>query len=83
MKCHYTYDQKGKKHFIPMCLGTIYSFNKKDCCCPDPLTDHHFEKERYNKVLSEKNETISMMQSEINHLKKVIVHLNKTTKNSR
>lgn len=78
MKCYYTFDKKtGKKVFIPMCMGTIYSSNKKDCCCLDPLTDHHFEKQRYNEVLKQKNESIESMQAEIKHLHAVIKKLTK------
>jgi hypothetical protein len=78
MKCYYTIDPKTlKKVFIPMCCGTIYTKNKEDCCCPDPLTEHYFEKERYNKVLEAKNETIKWMQSEIDHLNKIIKSLTK------
>jgi hypothetical protein len=73
MKCYYTIDPKTlKKVFIPMCYSTVYSKDKRDCSCPDPLTEHHFEKERFNKVVLQKNETIESMQAEINHLNKVI-----------
>lgn len=76
MKCYYTIDPKTlKKVLIPMCHSVCESHNKKDCTCPDPLTEHQFQKERYNKVLSEKNQTIEAMQAEINHLNKVIVKL--------
>lgn len=77
MKCHNTYDKKGKKHFIPMCYGTIHSFDIEGCCCDDPLTKHHFEKERFNKVIEQKNKSISYMQYEILQLNKVIEKLNK------
>lgn len=77
MKCHYTYDEKGKKYFIPMCYGTIHTQRMEDCCCHDPLTDHHFEKKRFNQVVQKKNQTIQCQQSEINHLKNVIIKLNK------
>jgi len=66
-----------------MCMSTIYTQNKEDCSCPDPLTEHHFEKERYNKVLASKNETIECMEGELNHLRKVIINLNKLIKTSR
>lgn len=77
MKCHYTYDEKGKKHFIPMCYGNLHELKNENCNCPDPLTEHHFEKERFNLEIQKKNQTIEAMQSEINHLKKVIIKLNK------
>jgi hypothetical protein len=75
MKCYYTIDPKTlKKVLIPMCMGTII---RNKCCCPDPLTEHQFQKERYNKVLDEKNQTIEAMQAEINHLNKIIQKLKK------
>lgn len=78
MKCHYTYDSKtGKRVFIPMCYGTCDTHNLEDCNCPNPLTEHHFAKERYNKVLNQKNESIAAMQAEIKHLHNVIKNLKK------
>lgn len=77
MKCHYTYDpESGEKVFIPMCYGTIYTLDKEDCHCADPLQNwNQFEKERFNKILEQKNESIKSMQSEIIHLRKVIEKL--------
>lgn len=73
MKCYYTIDPgTQKKVFIPMCYGTIYSHDKEDCCCADPLTEHYFEKKRFNKVVIEKNKTIESMQSELEHLRKIL-----------
>lgn len=73
MKCHFTIDPKTKKKvFIPMCFGTIHTLDKDDCCCPEPLTEHHFEKERFNKVLKEKNATIEAQQNELNRLRKIL-----------
>lgn len=76
MKCYYTLDPKtGKKVFIPMCYGTVDTKDIKDCHCPDPLTEHHFEKERYNEVLKKKNESIAEYQAEIKNLYNVIKNL--------
>jgi len=73
MKCHYTIDPKTKeKFFIPMCYGTCHSQDIEDCCCPEPLTEHHFEKERFNKVVKEKNATIEAQQNELNRLRKIL-----------
>lgn len=78
MKCYYTFDKKtGKKVFIPMCYGTVDTQDITDCNCPDPLTEHHFEKQRYNEVLKQKNESIESMQAEIKHLHAVIKNLKK------
>ncbi|MFH6944587.1 hypothetical protein [Flavobacterium sp. FlaQc-50] len=81
MKCHYTFDPKtAKKVFIPMCYGTVDTKDITDCHCPDPLTEHHFQKERYNAVLKQKNESIADMQAEIKHLHTVINSLKKKIK---
>jgi hypothetical protein len=73
MKCHYTIDLKTKKKvFIPMCYGTVHSFDKKDCCCEEPLTEYRFEKERFNKVVEKKNKTITALESELKHLRKIL-----------
>ena len=55
-----------------MCYGTIYSHDMDDCCCENPLTEYHFEKERFNVAIDKKNKTIKSMQSEIDHLNKII-----------
>lgn len=72
MKCYHTYDKEGNKHFIPMCWGTVHSKDPDDCICSDPLTEHYFEKKRFNEVVQEKNETIKNLQSEVDHLRSLI-----------
>lgn len=73
MKCYYTFDSKTKKKvLIPMCYGTIHSFDLEDCICEPPLTEYFFEKERFNKIVEKKNETIQILLSEIEYLKKII-----------
>lgn len=73
MKCYYTIDPKtNKKVFIPMCFGTIHTLDKDDCNCSEPLTEHHFEKERFNKILKGKNDTIAAQQNELNRLRKIL-----------
>lgn len=80
MKCYFTVDPKTlKKVFIPMCYGTVDSHDIDDCICSNPLTDYQFKKERFNKVLKEKNDTISSQQAEIKHLNKIIASLKKTS----
>lgn len=81
MKCYHTIDPKTKKKvFIPMCYGTIYSHDLNDCCCENPLTEYHFEKDRFNVAIENKNQTIKSMQSEIDYLNKII---NKNIKNGK
>lgn len=78
MKCYYTIDKETlKKVFIPMCLGTIYTHKVEDCCCDEPIANHQFEKERFNKVVQKQNETIISMASEILHLNSIIDNINK------
>ncbi len=73
MKCYHTIDPKTlKKVFIPMCFGTIYSKDKKDCCCEEPLTEYRFEKQKFNEMIEKKNNTIRAMEAELNHLRKII-----------
>jgi hypothetical protein len=73
MKCYYTIDPKTlKKVFIPMCWGTIHSMDIEDCNCENPLTQHYFEKERFNKIVEDKNKTIISQQNEIKHLNQII-----------
>lgn len=63
-----------------MCYGTINSQNINGCNCPEPLTEHNFQKKRYNEVLAQKNNTIKEMQSEMRHLRKIIISLTKTSR---
>lgn len=75
MKCYHTYDKKGQKHFIPMCYGSINSGDIDGCNCLEPITEYRFQKERFNTVLKQKDDTISSLESELNHLRKVIISL--------
>ena len=76
MKCYFTIDPiTNEKVFIPMCYSTIYTLDKEDCTCPEPLTEHYFEKKRFNDIVKLKNETIKDMQVEIKHLNKIIKNL--------
>lgn len=78
MKCFYTTDPKTlKKVLIPMCMSVVESGDIRDCNCSEPLTEYHFEKERFNKVVIEKNKTIESLQAEVLHLNKIISKLNK------
>ena len=73
MKCYYTIDPKtNKKVLIPMCYGAMDTRDIDDCNCSEPLTEHHFEKERFNKVVKEKNATIEAQQNELNRLRKIL-----------
>lgn len=80
MKCYHTYDEKGQKHFIPMCYGSIESRDIEDCTCPEPITEYRFAKERFNTILEQKDGHIKELESELNHLRKVIINLNKSKK---
>ena len=76
MRCYHTYD-KGKKYLIPHCMSVLNSNDIADCTCEPYLTDHHFEKERYNKVLTEKNEIIKQLLYENKILMQEIKELKK------
>lgn len=75
MKCYFTYDENGDKHFIPMCWGTIHSNDKDDCVCQESMTTKSFEKTRFNNIIENKNQTIKEMQEEMDHLVNVIDNL--------
>lgn len=74
MKCYYTY-QDGVRYLIPQCYDVLYSDDIEDCNCSSPLTGHQFEKERFNKVVAEKNETIEILLSENARLLKEMTKL--------
>lgn len=80
MKCYHTYDEKGKKHFIPMCYGSINLQCISGCNCPEPTTEYRFAKELFNKILEQKDDTIASLEAELTHLRKVIIKLNKNIK---
>lgn len=70
MKCYYHYDEVSqKKILIPHCWGTIHSEDIEDCICQSE-TLNSFEKEKFNKVINEKDKQIEEMQE-------LIVELNK------
>jgi len=66
-----------------MCYGNLHNLINENCNCDDPLTEHHFEKERFNKVVQDKNQIIESYQVEIKHLKKIITTLNKASNGQR
>ena len=71
MKCHWTHDEKGKKHFIPGCQGTMHSLDIDDCCCVTN-TFFQFENQLFNKMLVERNEKIQELEIEIVRLNAII-----------
>jgi len=80
LKCHYTYDEKGERFFIPECYGTIHTLDMEDCHCTDYMTFEKFEKKIYNEELKNRNRIIADMESEIKHLHKVIQGLKLKTR---
>lgn len=80
MRCYYHFDEKTKtKILIPYCLAVVHSDDKEDCTCV-PDTFAQFEKERYNKVLSEKSLEINGMRDIIDKLNKRVEFLTKKKK---
>lgn len=61
-----------------MCWGTVDTKDLDDCHCENPLTEHQFEKERFNRTLDKKNESIRNYESEIKRLNKIILKQIKT-----
>lgn len=72
-KCHFTYED-GVKYFIPGCYSSIYEEDKRNCTCTDSID---FEKERYNKVVSELKEENKYLTSENKKLIRIIDKLKK------
>jgi hypothetical protein len=58
-----------------MCYGNLHNLKNESCNCSDPLTEHHFQKERFNLVVKQKNESIASMEAELKHLREVIINL--------
>lgn len=72
MKCHYTYDENGKRFFIPYCWPALHG-GKEACTCNDfPETWKQFERKEYNEKLAAKNKEIKELEQEIEHLHNVI-----------
>ena len=80
MRCYYHFDEETKqKVLIPQCWAVVHSYDKRDCTCV-PDTFAQFEKERYNKVLSEKSLEINGMRDIIDKLNKRVEFLTKKNK---
>lgn len=75
MRCHYTYDLDGNRHHIPGCWSVVISGDPEDCTCGPAFTLHHFESQRFNKVLAEKDDEIKGLRIEVKRLGRIIEHL--------
>lgn len=75
MNCHYTYDSEtNQKVLIPGCMSVVHSNDINDCCCGD-LSFNAFENQRYNELISQRNETIKELQNEVQYLHTIIEKL--------
>ena len=75
MKCYYTYDSESlQKVLIPGCMSVIHSNDINDCCCEGHKFEP-FENQRFNKTLSERNETIQQLLNEVQYLHTIIEKL--------
>jgi len=77
-KCHYVYDKKYGKVLIPGCYGTAFHYpNMNYCTCRDfPETFKEFEKQEYNKILSEKQQYIKELEKEVFRLTRILRKVN-------
>lgn len=74
MRCHYIYDKKAGKVWIPGCWGGING--PEGCNCNSSnMTFAQFEKKIYNEKLSELNKENSELQKEIFRLNRIIKKL--------
>ena len=72
MKCHFAFDEEtNHKVLIPGCMSVVHSDDIEDCTCSD-FSYSKFEKERYNKLLNERNQEIKELQKEVVRLNKRI-----------
>ena len=76
MKCHFVYDKKtGEKLLIPFCYGSMHREDLECCTCSPTFTFHQFEKQAYNKKLTEAKEWIDFLLYEIKDLHQYIEYL--------
>lgn len=76
MKCHYIYDKKLGKILIPGCISVSISNDMSRCTCINEITFNQFEKQRYNKILSEKQSYINELEKEIARLNRILKRIN-------
>lgn len=75
MKCYFAFDEeKNQKVLIPGCRSVVHSNDIEDCTCQE-LTYSKFEKERYNKILNERNQEIKELRSEAIRLNNLLYKL--------
>lgn len=76
MKCYYTFDIKSKKKvLIPGCIAVSNYYDIELCTCHSNSSSFaKFEKDRYNKILNEKNQIIKELESELKNLQDIFKH---------
>jgi len=77
MRCHYTYTEEGEKVLIPCCAGTAFNGDIRYCTCHSEIKAYdRFEKDEFNRILSEKDAQIRELKHEVAYynrqLKKVL-----------
>jgi hypothetical protein len=78
MKCHYVYDEKIRKAFIPYCWGAVIH-GPRFCSCERsvPMTFEQFEKKEFNKKIKEltlENRELEKENARLNRLIKKLIH---------
>lgn len=71
MRCHYIYDKKAGKVWIPGCWGGIYG--PLGCNCgTSEMTFEQFEKKLYNEKLTELKKENTELQRKVFRLNRII-----------
>lgn len=76
-KCHYIHDKEAGKVWIPGCMGGTYGPEFCYCKRNEPTTYKGFEKQEYNRILTEKNEQIRELEKENAMLWRIIGKIRK------
>jgi len=75
MRCHFIWDEETKqKILIPGCYGSLHREDMKCCTCyvKTDKSAKQFEKEEYNKTVTELTERLEYLQNEYDKLIKII-----------
>lgn len=74
MRCHYIYDKKAGKVWIPSCWGGLYGPEGCNCGTTN-LSFTQFEKKLFNEKMAEVRKENNELQKEIFRLNRVIKKL--------
>lgn len=83
MRCHFYWDEETKqKILIPGCYGSMHREDLSCCTCGQfNKSIKQYEKEEYNKHVSELQDEIDYLQKENNRPIRIIANYNQKSKN--